>query len=268
MKSILLSSDPIKSTVIHKVQREKMKSECFPDAIESARVRSVMRNFPDNPDMVKRAKNMNAEHEEMFLDPLATYTVGPLEKPPGYSEVEEYFDENKRSSGSVGKVDEKRRKISNESFVLSQEKANAHDNLIKIFSLEIHSSSRQDLQPDPDIDQVSAIFYSVHVDDHLVEENVLMVTELDQLRGVQAFRTELEMIASFVKTVQDHDPDLMVGHDVERGSWGYLMTRGQVYNLDMRRELSRVPHQVSSRNYEVRYELSGNVATRLNGWLD
>ena len=80
-----------------------------------------------------------------------------------------------------------------------------------------------------------------------------------------AFATELEMIRYFVLTVQDHDPDLLVGHDVERGSWGYVITRGQVYNLDMRREVSRVPHQVATRSYENRYELSGNVATRLNG---
>ena len=75
------------------------------------------------------------------------------------------------------------------------------------------------------------------------------------------------MIRYFVTLVQDHDPDLLVGHDVERGSWGYVMTRGQVYNLDMRREVSRVPHQVAKRSYENRYELSGNVATRLNGWF-
>ena len=160
-----------------------MQSKCFPDAIERNRELQVMRNFPDDPGMIVRAAEIykNPLNEETFLDPEATYTVGPIDRPPSYQQVEEYFEEKNSAAGSsVERAKKNRRKVSNESsIILSQEKANRVDNFIKIFSLELHCASRQDLTPDPDVDEIRGIFYSVHVDDRMIEECVLMVTRDD-----------------------------------------------------------------------------------------
>ena len=43
--------------------------------------------------------------------------------------------------------------------------------------------------------------------------------------------SELDMINSVVDVVHDLDPDILVGWDVQTGSWGYLAARANTYGM-------------------------------------
>lgn len=56
---------------------------------------------------------------------------------------------------------------------------------------------------------------------------------LDQHRlrdfKVETVEDEIDLINQVVDTVVDLDPDIIVGWEIQRSSWGYLSTRGYTY---------------------------------------
>lgn len=127
---------------------------------------------------------------------------------------------------------------------------------LTVLSTEIFVSTRQNLTPDPDFDQVTAIFYAVHqegpkqnsygviaLDPYYQEgkRNLLETTASSFAGDVQIISTETELFESFVKKVQELCPDILVGFDTQRTSWGYLCRRAIVLNMNLATELSRMP---------------------------
>lgn len=59
--------------------------------------------------------------------------------------------------------------------------------------------------------------------------------QLDALRlrdwKFESLESELDLINRVVDIVQDLDPDILVGWDVQAGSWGYLSARAGTYGM-------------------------------------
>ena len=128
---------------------------------------------------------------------------------------------------------------------------------LTLFNIEIHITTRQDLLPDPDIDQVTAIVYAVHhegpkqnsygiicVDPTLdiSKRNLLQTTGCNFGVGdIMIIQTETELFESLIGMVQDLDPDILLGYDTQRSSWGFLCRRGATLNINLAGKISRMP---------------------------
>lgn len=60
--------------------------------------------------------------------------------------------------------------------------------------------------------------------------------------------TELELIMTLVELVKLHDPEIMIGYEMERLSWGYVLERSSFLNLRVSLELSRISENKMGRN--------------------
>lgn len=96
--------------------------------------------------------------------------------------------------------------------------------------------TRGEQNPDPDTDEILAVFYTYKDFEGSNPQPGIVImhdTQLDQrrLRDVQPeiVPSEFELINKVVDIVVDLDPDILVGWEVQRASWGYLNARGQQY---------------------------------------
>jgi DNA polymerase zeta len=98
--------------------------------------------------------------------------------------------------------------------------------------------------PDPDKDEVVAVFYSFYDSnfqriDHdslfNCESGIIALnnTQLSPLRlrnwTMDAVASELDLLNSVVDIVQSFDPDIITGWEVQASSWGYLNARARSY---------------------------------------
>ncbi|KAF8846392.1 hypothetical protein BDN67DRAFT_940224 [Paxillus ammoniavirescens] len=118
------------------------------------------------------------------------------------------------------------------------------------FSMEVFAPSRSDRLPDANVDEIVAVFYALGDDNPhsgLRNQGILMVqnARLDprRLRGFpsETVADELELINRIVDIVIELDPDIVLGWEVQAGSWGYLSARGLHYGLDIGGLVSRAP---------------------------
>ncbi|KAJ3553039.1 hypothetical protein NM688_g3832 [Phlebia brevispora] len=123
-------------------------------------------------------------------------------------------------------------------------------------SLEVFAPSRDNHLPDPGTDEIAAIFWSYYDsnlqrDDHdepfKCEDGVIAVQKscLDpkKLRDqvIDAADTELEVINRLIDIVNELDPDIVTGWEIQAASWGYLTARASLYGLDVGEQISRAP---------------------------
>ncbi|XP_045765392.1 DNA polymerase zeta catalytic subunit isoform X1 [Maniola jurtina] len=155
---------------------------------------------------------------------------------------------------------------------------------LTLMLLEVHTSVRGDLNPDPAFDQIKAVFLTVTNDcppNHHLQRNVTEIFVVDSSKEIKyldkcVFNYKIsyaddefvvfEKIVDFVKA---HDPDIMCGYEIEMNSWGYVMERAQILGLEMIKEISRI----TEKNRQKRYrhdenELEGRVIGRItfNVW--
>ncbi|KAH9835559.1 uncharacterized protein C8Q71DRAFT_709525 [Rhodofomes roseus] len=120
------------------------------------------------------------------------------------------------------------------------------------FSLEVFAPSTGNRLPDPDQDEVVAVFYSYQdsVEDNgsFACQTGMIVVENDQvstrrLRGVQfeMVSSELDLLNRLIDTVLDVNPDIVSGWEVQAASWGYLSARANMYGYDLGEQISRAP---------------------------
>ncbi|EKM61040.1 uncharacterized protein PHACADRAFT_204189 [Phanerochaete carnosa HHB-10118-sp] len=153
-------------------------------------------------------------------------------------------------------------------------------------SIEVFAPSREDKLPDPGLDEAVAIFYALYDSncprvDHGTpfecETGVLLLEnpQFDPLRlrdwRFESVESELDLINHVVDVVQDLDPDILVGWDVQAGSWSYLSARAGTYGLDFGEQISRAPgraHAVQSDQWGLRTTSTFRVIGRhvLNLW--
>lgn len=98
--------------------------------------------------------------------------------------------------------------------------------------------------PDPAADEVVVVFWSIYDSDSqninqhfssLCQAGIIAVNKQElnsrKIRGwsLDVVDTELELLNRVVDIVQDLDPDIIVGWDVQTSSLGYLDARAKSY---------------------------------------
>lgn len=63
---------------------------------------------------------------------------------------------------------------------------------------------------------------------------------------IEIVKTESELLNKFVEFFTESDPDILIGYEIEMLSWGYLIERGYILNLNLIPLLSRV--RISPKN--------------------
>lgn len=121
--------------------------------------------------------------------------------------------------------------------------------------VEVHTSVRGELFPDPSFDAIQAIFITVTNDcpsDHFLTKQVTEILVVDDNSPpkfldrcsfnsrVTYVSNETNILEKLIRLVQQHDPDIMCGYEMERNSWGYVLERAQILGLEIVREISRI----------------------------
>jgi DNA polymerase zeta len=95
--------------------------------------------------------------------------------------------------------------------------------------------------PDPDVDEIAAVFWSFHGPNdgrplNIACQTGIIVVENEQLHPsrlrdflAEVVDSELELLNKIVDVVVELDPDLITGWEVQAASWGYLNSRGRHY---------------------------------------
>ncbi|XP_050343586.1 DNA polymerase zeta catalytic subunit [Nymphalis io] len=155
---------------------------------------------------------------------------------------------------------------------------------LTLMLLEVHTSIRGDLNPDPKIDPIEAIFMTVTNDcppNHRLQRNVTQIFVVDDMKDpnflnrcvfnieVNYLNSENELLEKIIDRVKGHDPDILCGYEIEMNSWGYILERAQILGLEFIKEISRI----TEKNRQKRYrndesELEGRVIGRItfNVW--
>ncbi|RZF41267.1 hypothetical protein LSTR_LSTR010495 [Laodelphax striatellus] len=116
--------------------------------------------------------------------------------------------------------------------------------------LELHVQTRGDLLPDPENDPIRAVFYHIVND---VPEQSDMPTTLtgmiavgdplvpeDQSVSVTGVSDEMALLVALVELIRKWDPEMFIGYEIEKLSWGYLIERAYTLGMNLNMELSRV----------------------------
>jgi hypothetical protein len=138
-----------------------------------------------------------------------------------------------------------------------------------VLSMELFAANRSDLFPNPKHDSIRCLCWvslcSVAVGDNEIEtkrvglicncsESPVVMRSLVrgscQLPGdaqIVTVSSERELFASFIALVRhDIDPDILVGYEVQKDSWGYLIDRAASLSIPILQELSRIPTEKPS----------------------
>lgn len=137
---------------------------------------------------------------------------------------------------------------------------------MSVMSLEVHVNTRGNLLPNPELDEISCVFWSIRSDEEnlegsqvnkgshvgvlLLSDNLLGYTISQQTQiQVDYESNELDLINRLVDIVGDHDPDILTGYEVHNGSWGYMIERSRFkYEYNLCEELSRTKAQSNGRS--------------------
>ncbi|VBB26657.1 unnamed protein product [Acanthocheilonema viteae] len=107
--------------------------------------------------------------------------------------------------------------------------------------------------PDPQYDQILSIFYTVSMDvciqDEINNVDGVLLNMDEELVGQNEHYTfvasEIELYDAFVNVVRRYDPDIIIGYNTQRYSWGYLIERSLAIGRNLLSEISRVPIEIS-----------------------
>ena len=165
---------------------------------------------------------------------------------------------------------------------------------LTIMSMELHVVTRGSLLPNPALDKIAIIFYSIFRDDQdktkeELAKGIIIIDRGDVFannriealckRNKLACRlasSELDLVMDFSAVVKDFNPDILVGYEVQNMSWGYLLKRGKALMIDTIDSLfSRMPDQPEASHFDKSRDAFGademseiNLAGRivLNMW--
>ncbi|XP_022100801.1 uncharacterized protein LOC110984687 isoform X2 [Acanthaster planci] len=179
---------------------------------------------------------------------------------------------------------------------------------LTIMSLELHVRTRRDYLPDPESDPIRALFYSIKHDtpsqgsascsqqDDALIHSVIIVDDSnhgnagpstsshpqDSLAhaGISNIRvtsvaSETDLLDEILAIVRTHDPDILVGYEIQQHSWGFLLERAAFLDMDLCTKISRLPEFKKESSFSAERDAYGadhqseiNIAGRitLNLW--
>ena len=136
---------------------------------------------------------------------------------------------------------------------------------LTLYSVEIFVSTRQELLPDPEFDSVTCVVYSVCHEGPT--KNFIGLLAVDPMsaadpqnnllskRGcnfpgeMTIVQTEHELFDALIDSVRQVDPDILVGYETQRSSWGFLCRRATALNVNLPAQLSRMPSFTSDSRF-------------------
>jgi DNA polymerase zeta len=170
------------------------------------------------------------------------------------------FSDNKRSS-QIETVAQKA-----DSFASEKHTSVKHETqYMSLMSLEVHVNTRGKLLPNPEFDEIQAIFWCVQSDEELdqlheggnIRSGIVMQAREDQPAEkarklakleVEEVDNELDLIMRMIDIVRLYDPDILTGFEVHNASWGYIIERSRLkYELNICDEFSRTRSQSHGR---------------------
>ncbi|KAI6658920.1 hypothetical protein LOD99_10895 [Oopsacas minuta] len=131
---------------------------------------------------------------------------------------------------------------------------------LTVMSVEILVRTRSELSPDPNFDSLLAICYFVSTHEYHSHEviyisGILSLTDtwdIEDLKKCDSLAhtnlddvimtyvtTEVDLFQEFISKVLEYDPDICVGFESQRSSWGYLIERACMLVIDLPFCLSR-----------------------------
>ncbi|CAH1444198.1 unnamed protein product [Lactuca virosa] len=128
---------------------------------------------------------------------------------------------------------------------------------LTMFSIEVQAESRGDLRPDPRFDAVNFIVIVIQEDDEsLINSYVLLRSEttsvtrnLDAITGCKLLVStqEKQLFNNFMEIINNHDPDILIGWEIQGGSLGFLAERAAYLGIGLLNKISRTPsHPISN----------------------
>uniref|UniRef100_A0A023F1I9 DNA polymerase n=1 Tax=Triatoma infestans TaxID=30076 RepID=A0A023F1I9_TRIIF len=149
---------------------------------------------------------------------------------------------------------------------------------ITLFAMELHIQTRGKFNPDPEHDQINALFYCVTndgpQDSTTVKKlrGIIMVCSetkpesvLNQLKcEFTAVQTEAELFFKLVEIIRFYDPDILVGYEVEMLSWSYLIHRGHLLGINLYSLLGRIK-DFSDVHLEMKLKLNEEFQLKVAG---
>jgi DNA polymerase zeta len=115
---------------------------------------------------------------------------------------------------------------------------------MSVLSLEVFATSRHQLLPDPEKDDLVGVFFCYQNDDESLPDTTrhagyyagYCVVDSQQTRDGRAglddipttvVESELDLINWVIDLVKAWDPDVLAGWELHNASWGYLTARAQ-----------------------------------------
>lgn len=146
---------------------------------------------------------------------------------------------------------------------------------LTVMIMEMHIRTRGDFKPNPEYDQICAIFYSILNDAPTTEDKpgrtkgVIAVNQIplmDEkmaplLDGISVdckvdyVSTEAELIKKFLELIHFWDPDIIGGYEIQMLSWGYFIDRAAVLGLNVTPQLGRIKENQRMNNEGIQGEL-------------
>lgn len=139
-------------------------------------------------------------------------------------------------------------------------------NYLKLLSLEVYANGRQDLVPNPIIDSIGFVCYTIYMqkknerysDDrgHYLNYMILFDSEKRSLatkrflctlsesyfKTIEYVYKEEDLFYLLIKEIQHHDPDILVGYEIQKSSWCFLAQRAEKLGIkDFCALISRLP---------------------------
>ncbi|KAJ8027419.1 DNA polymerase zeta catalytic subunit [Holothuria leucospilota] len=174
-------------------------------------------------------------------------------------------------------------------FNLQDAKALHENQHLTLMSLELHVHTRGKLRPDPDFDPVRAIFFCIAsenygegVGDGAQSEYTGVITvdnpNKNQLQTPTSNRPllstyglpdvkvinasdEMEMFEKFIELIQSHDPDFLIGYEIQQLSWGYLLDRAAALDVKLCSRISRLPDNEKESHFSSEKDAYGSDHT-------
>ena len=131
-------------------------------------------------------------------------------------------------------------------------------NFLCLMSMELYVNTRDNLTPNPEHDSIGFICYAFGyesnqpVESHfilfdsnhrsLATKRFICTLSKKQFKSIDYAYSEDELIKKFIKVVQLHDPDIILGFEIQKTSWCYLVKRAIKLGInDICKLLSRLP---------------------------
>lgn len=149
-----------------------------------------------------------------------------------------------------------------------QKNQTMEEQLLTTLIVELHTEVRGNFEPNPELDRIRAIFYLIinDVPNNKYQEEGIITFEknvdcsnFNDNYKIYYVDDELTMINKFIEFVKKWNPDIFIGYEIEMASWGYLIERGYILNLNMIKELSRILNERVRNNDDGELRITGRI---------